>query len=223
MRGQHQSPSARDRHSTHPGVELRANLKSISHRCYLFEVAFVWELTKETIDLPLGRLQGGAPSARDRHRTSTSDKTLPRDGSAADRPWSPSRHQPKCSRPCRDRLLHRNVQRFRGGLVFKAHIIFVSQTGLGRPRDISPYGNHKKVPRVPGCILPPWRQPRGKWMVALVNSHTNATRIGWHLWAIDSRFAPGIPPEWGCRLLSCPGCPSAGAASSLGDLPLRLY
>ena len=29
----------------HPGVELRANLESISHRCHLFEVAFVWELT----------------------------------------------------------------------------------------------------------------------------------------------------------------------------------
>ena len=45
---------------THPGVELRANLKSISHRCHLFEVAFVWELTKETIHLPLGCLQGGS-------------------------------------------------------------------------------------------------------------------------------------------------------------------
>ena len=44
---------------SHPGVELRANLKGISHRCYLFEVAFVWELTEETIDLPLGCLQGG--------------------------------------------------------------------------------------------------------------------------------------------------------------------
>ena len=33
----------------HPGVELRANLKSISHRCHLEEVASVWELTKETI------------------------------------------------------------------------------------------------------------------------------------------------------------------------------
>ena len=32
---------------------------------------------------------------------------------------------------------------------------------------------------------PPWRQPRGKWMVYLVNSHTNATRIGWHLCKID--------------------------------------
>ena len=44
----------------HPGVELGANLKSISHRCHLFEVAFVWELTKETIHLPLGCLQGGS-------------------------------------------------------------------------------------------------------------------------------------------------------------------
>jgi len=48
----------------HPGVELRANLKSISHRCHLFEVAFVWELTKETIHLPLGCLQGGFRATR---------------------------------------------------------------------------------------------------------------------------------------------------------------
>ena len=34
---------------------------------------------------------------------------------------------------------------------------------------------------------PPWRQPRGKSMVSLVNSHTTATRIGWHLWEIDLR------------------------------------
>ena len=43
----------------HPGVELRAELKSISHRCHLFEMAFVSELTGETIHLPLGCLQGG--------------------------------------------------------------------------------------------------------------------------------------------------------------------
>ena len=43
----------------HPGVEFGANLKSISRGCHLFEVAFVWELTKETIHLPLGSLQGG--------------------------------------------------------------------------------------------------------------------------------------------------------------------
>jgi len=43
----------------HPGGNPGANLKSISHRCYLFEEAFVWELTKETIHLPLACLQGG--------------------------------------------------------------------------------------------------------------------------------------------------------------------
>ena len=36
---------------------MRANSKSISHRCHLFEVAVVCELTKETIHLPLGCLQ----------------------------------------------------------------------------------------------------------------------------------------------------------------------
>ena len=36
-----------------------ANVKSNSLKCYLFEVAFEWELTKETIHLPLGCLQGG--------------------------------------------------------------------------------------------------------------------------------------------------------------------
>ena len=45
-----------------PAVESRANLKSISHRCHLREAAFVWELTKETIYLPLGYLQGGRAS-----------------------------------------------------------------------------------------------------------------------------------------------------------------
>jgi len=42
-----------------PGGNPVAKLKSIPHRCYLREVAFEWELTKETIDLPLGCLQGG--------------------------------------------------------------------------------------------------------------------------------------------------------------------
>ena len=43
---------------------------------------------------------------------------------------------------------------------------------------------------------PPWRQPRGKWMVSLVNSHTHATRIGLHLWEIDLRFALNSTPGW---------------------------
>ena len=54
--------------------------------------------------------------------------------------------------------------------------------------------------------VPPWRQPRGKWMVSSVNSHTNATIIGWHLWEIDLRFAPGLPPGW----TSCPLRPQTG-------------
>ena len=53
----------------------------------------------------------------------------------------------------------------------------------------------------------PWRQPRGKFMVSLVNSHTNATRIGWRLWEIDLRFAPGLPPGW-LRILQT-GCHGA--------------
>ena len=36
-------------------------------------------------------------------------------------------------------------------------------------------------------LKPPSRQPRGKTMAFLVNSHTNATRIGWHLCEIDSK------------------------------------
>jgi len=48
----------------------------------------------------------------------------------------------------------------------------------------------------PFFSAPPWRQPKGKTIVSLVNSHTNATRIGWHLWEIYLRFAPGLPPGW---------------------------
>ena len=43
----------------HPGGNSGANLKSISHRCYLWEVAFERDLTKETTHLLLGCLQGG--------------------------------------------------------------------------------------------------------------------------------------------------------------------
>ena len=43
----------------HPGVELRANCKSIFHGCHLFEVFFKLALTKETIHLLLGCLHDG--------------------------------------------------------------------------------------------------------------------------------------------------------------------
>ena len=54
-------PKKGGRSSSHPGGNPGANLKSISHRCPLILVAFVWELTKEIIILTLGCLQGGAP------------------------------------------------------------------------------------------------------------------------------------------------------------------
>jgi len=47
------------RYQHHPEGNPGANLKSISHRCFPILVAFEWELTKETIDLPMGCLQGG--------------------------------------------------------------------------------------------------------------------------------------------------------------------
>ena len=49
----------------HPGGNPWAKLKSISFRCYLVEVAFEWELTKETINfapgLPPGRIEERVP------------------------------------------------------------------------------------------------------------------------------------------------------------------
>ena len=69
--------------------------------------------------------------------------------------------------------------------------------GTGHTNDVKSEcvaGYTTEAERVAG--YPPWRQPRGRWMVSLVNSHTNATRIGWHMWEIDFRFAPGLPPGW---------------------------
>ena len=54
--------------STHPQATQGQNLKSVSHRCHPILVAFVRELTRETIDLPLGCLLGGV-SASDREIT----------------------------------------------------------------------------------------------------------------------------------------------------------
>jgi len=45
--------------TSRPGGNPGENLRSISHRCHPILVAFVWELTEETIDLHLGCLQGG--------------------------------------------------------------------------------------------------------------------------------------------------------------------
>jgi len=43
----------------HPGVNPGANLKSIFRRCNPILVAFVWELTEETMNFPRECLQGG--------------------------------------------------------------------------------------------------------------------------------------------------------------------
>ena len=48
-----------------PGGNTGANRKSIFHRCHPILVAIIWELTKETIDLPLGCLQGGGDLERE--------------------------------------------------------------------------------------------------------------------------------------------------------------
>ena len=44
---------------------------------------------------------------------------------------------------------------------------------------------------------PPWRQPRGKWMISLVNSNTNINPKRWHLCEIDLRFALNSALGWG--------------------------
>ena len=43
----------------HPRGNPGANLQSLSNRCHPILVAFAWDLTKTTINLPLGCLQGG--------------------------------------------------------------------------------------------------------------------------------------------------------------------
>ena len=53
-------PLAINGSSNHPGGNPGSNFNSISHKCYPREVAFEWELTGETIYLPLGCLQGGS-------------------------------------------------------------------------------------------------------------------------------------------------------------------
>jgi len=64
-----------------------------------------------------------------------------------------------------------------------------AKTRLEEGRAVLSTHRHDAVP-------PPWRQPRGKWMVSLVNSHTNATSKKWHLWEIDLRFALNSTAGW---------------------------
>ena len=56
----------------HPGGNPGANLKSISHTCYLREVAFESYLTEIHICLPLGCLNGG-----DSHHITPTNSQIP--------------------------------------------------------------------------------------------------------------------------------------------------
>ena len=86
---------------THPGCNPWANLKSIPRRCHPILVAFVWELTKETIYLPMGFLQGGSGEREDRasvlgsgHRCRLAPRALPcrgQDGAGRGRDGAGSR------------------------------------------------------------------------------------------------------------------------------------
>jgi len=55
--------AARQERPYHPGGNPWTNPKSFSHRCYPILVAFAWELTQETIEIFLGYIQGGSPTA----------------------------------------------------------------------------------------------------------------------------------------------------------------
>ena len=49
----------REDEDDHPGGDPGANLKSIAHRCHPILVAFAWELSNDTINLPLVYLHRG--------------------------------------------------------------------------------------------------------------------------------------------------------------------
>ena len=79
-------------------------------------------------------------------------------------------------------------------------------------------GNPGAIRGNPGAI---------RWLF-LVNSHTNATRIGWHLWEIDLRFAPGLPLGWCWALssfssLSSPDFPGASHCQAHLNAPLCMH
>jgi len=97
-----------------------------------------------------------------------------------------------------------------GALVSKVFFFFTLVTGPSRSLSLKLSDTRVYGPQTRGRLSevdplrlsaarpswPPWRQPRGKWMVSLVNSHTNATSKRWHLWEIDLRCAPTSTPGW---------------------------
>ena len=70
---------------------------------------------------------------------------------------------------------------------------------------------------------------QGQMDGSFVNSHTNATSIGRHLWEIDLTFAPGLPPGWGtvaeresAQHQECHRCPDADPRDRRGCIPASL-
>ena len=57
------SQGSRSAKRNHPGSNPGGYLNSISHRCHPILMAFVYELTEETINLPLSCLQGDLDSS----------------------------------------------------------------------------------------------------------------------------------------------------------------
>ena len=102
-----------------PGGNPGAKLKSIPYRCHPIPVVFVWGLTKETINLPLGCLKGGT---RLDAEVQAEPPLLPYVS------WSLGLNIKQAidqssthASTIQAHLLRRNVKRFRQGLVFKAH------------------------------------------------------------------------------------------------------
>jgi hypothetical protein len=79
-----------------------------------------------------------------------------------------------------------------------------------RPARVHPQHTPTRT-EMPVQPYPPWRHPRGKYMVSLVNSHSNATSRRWHLLEIDLRFAPRLPPWWCRQPVGTSGCCSGSA------------
>ena len=70
---------------------------------------------------------------------------------------------------------------------------------------------------------PPWRQPRSKLMVSLVNSHTNASSKRWNLWEIDLRFALDSTLGW-CRVEQrSVASPASVRPRSIYYMPYTIY
>ena len=75
-----------------------------------------------------------------------------------------------------------------------------------RPAPLLLMAPGRSVARVWGQE-PLWRQPRGKSIVSSVNSHTNATRTGCHLWEIRLKICPWVASRVGWERTLSPSLP----------------